>query len=145
VESKAVECQCPCHAEGSGIIHFAACCDGQCRTCGKWFESGLLSHGCPVEHTPPPWTAVKLAYRDGTLEFENPADLPLVLAAPEMLDMLRELEWEGDMEGEQDICPMCGADWGEGEGHVPNCRLASLIARATNDATPDPPQAGESA
>jgi hypothetical protein len=58
-------------------------------------------------------------------------DLRLHDAAPEMLAMLKELEWsswswEHD-EQTDDICPVCRA---EPRQHRPSCRLAALIAKA---------------
>jgi hypothetical protein len=44
-----VECECHCHKYGG--IHFTACCEGQCKDCGKGFHSGLGQHiqaCCPL-------------------------------------------------------------------------------------------------
>lgn len=38
-----VECDCPCHYT-PGMLHFMACCQGQCEACGKHFLSGLAKH-----------------------------------------------------------------------------------------------------
>jgi hypothetical protein len=35
--------KCACHRV-SGVIHVRACCEGQCRTCGKWFKVGRKVH-----------------------------------------------------------------------------------------------------
>ena len=60
----------------------------------------------------------------------------LTEAAPEMLVMLRELEWTtwGDDGPEHITCPVCGAIAPgkcapEFAGHEPDCRLAALLAR----------------
>jgi hypothetical protein len=57
-------------------------------------------------------------------------NLALGAAAPEMLAMLKELEWLGDADGFIDICPLCGADCEVVRGHHPDCRLSALIAKA---------------
>lgn len=49
----------------------------------------------------------------------------LLAAAPELLAMLRELEWHGD-EGPQTTCPECT---GIKPKHYPDCRLAALLGR----------------
>jgi hypothetical protein len=38
-----VECHCPCHHHG-GMMHIIECCEGECSSCGKWFERGLSAH-----------------------------------------------------------------------------------------------------
>lgn len=37
------ECDCECHSK-PGIMHFEACCSGQCKTCLRWFRNP--KHGC---------------------------------------------------------------------------------------------------
>jgi hypothetical protein len=67
---------------------------------------------------------------------EASANATLIVAAPEMLSMLETLEWGGQVDhpqgGTEDGCPYCGAAkrW----GHVPDCKLAALLAKARGDA-----------
>jgi hypothetical protein len=70
----------------------------------------------------------------------------LVGAAPEMLGMLKRLEWSatdadsyGDME--YSACPECSSR--KGTPHWSRCELAALIARAEGG-TPTPDGCGES-
>lgn len=51
------------------------------------------------------------------------ADAALICAAPEMLELLRRLEWKG--EDGVPVCPDCGEMSKHGEG----CELAALLAR----------------
>lgn len=37
------ECDCPCHHHPA-MMHFDACCQGQCAACGRWYEVGLAAH-----------------------------------------------------------------------------------------------------
>jgi hypothetical protein len=66
----------------------------------------------------------------------------LVAAAPEMLAMLKRLEWcqmtlDDGVTFHETVhyCPKCG--YAKTEGHKPTCELAALIARAEGR-TPTP-------
>lgn len=41
------QCVCGCHypSPGFSMMHFRACCDGWCKTCGKWYID-LKKHEC---------------------------------------------------------------------------------------------------
>lgn len=54
------ECTCSCHTSKEPEFHFAACCDGQCPTCGKWFK-GLKEHMATHELQPGPELDAKIA------------------------------------------------------------------------------------
>jgi hypothetical protein len=65
----------------------------------------------------------------------EPADAALIAAAPEMLAMLKSVEWcqmtindGGTIHETVKYCPKCGH--GQSEGHRKDCRLSALIAKA---------------
>jgi hypothetical protein len=78
-----------------------------------------------MPHTKGPWTAISLEMKDGVLCFENEADIPLVLAAPQMYELLKEMEWTTSMFNSNPICPSC--DRGEESGHDDDCKLAAVL------------------
>jgi hypothetical protein len=99
-----------------------------------------------VSHSPGPWRWAGdglFSESAGWLGVEHPheeiseADAALIAAAPELLAMLRELEWGGESEHWQGVsaCLFCrGDEPGErhpgGEaGHKPDCRLSALLRR----------------
>jgi hypothetical protein len=95
-----------------------------------------------MSHTPGPWEAVELECVGDVIGFKNPDDIPLVMAAPEMLAMLKRLEWcqmtlDDGVTFHETVhyCPKCG--YAKTEGHKPTCELAALIARAEGR-TPTP-------
>jgi hypothetical protein len=63
------------------------------------------------------------------------ANVSLIAAAPEMLAMLKRLEWEGAwadspiMPDPYRACPTCHAKWAIGK-HDADCELAALMAKA---------------
>jgi hypothetical protein len=66
---------------------------------------------------------------------ESEANANLVAAAPEMLEVLKAVEWAGMTDAEDGgyeyACPFCDAEVGRREGHYDNCKLAAAIAKAT--------------
>lgn len=64
----------------------------------------------------------------GAVDIANRA---LLASAPELLEMLRKLEWVKDEEctaGDGLSCPCCG--WVKHTtGHAPDCRLSELLGR----------------
>lgn len=93
-----------------------------------------------------PW---KIAYGSGTYVVDSRGDplatlhlradraknAALIAAAPEMLALLRDLEWAGNDCGSSAdgdslsfaACPDCGAQ--RDSGHSPGCKLAAMLAR----------------
>lgn len=72
--------------------------------------------------------AVCEVYNSPTAE----ADARLIAAAPEMLALLRELEWAGGDASGSSCCPACGAAPAvsqASDAHAPGCRLHALLAR----------------
>lgn len=64
------------------------------------------------------------------------ADACLIAAAPDMLAVLRALEWLGmnDGRGVTNLqCPACSALRHRGTGHNPHCGLAAAIAKAEGE------------
>lgn len=62
--------------------------------------------------------------------------LSLIAAAPEMLEMLEELEWRYPIPGtmisvDNAVCLMCSAR--RPEEHTPDCRLAALLKKARGE------------
>jgi hypothetical protein len=98
-----------------------------------------------VMHTKGPWINCHSHVDDSsgwplvrsTCDFErlNPYDFALIAAAPDMLGMLKRLEWEGAwadspiMPDPYRACPICHAKWAIGK-HDADCELATLIAKA---------------
>lgn len=112
------------------------------------------------KHTPGPWKAEEIAGQihigsepdDDTYVFgQNICDMVqsiargrkdakriehdayLIAAAPEMLAVLRDLEWLGLNDGRgvtHQQCPACSALKSRGTGHNPYCGLAAAIAKA---------------
>lgn len=61
------------------------------------------------------------------------ANARLMAAAPDMLAVLRDLEWTGLNDGRgvtHLMCPACSARKSRGSGHNPYCGLAAAIAKA---------------
>lgn len=90
---------------------------------------------------PPDGLPDELDFTTGNERFPYLAATPARLAAPELLAMLRRLEWSHPVgEGADGWCPVClgrepDPPYGHrGAGHAPNCSLAALLARAS--ATP---------
>jgi hypothetical protein len=96
-----------------------------------------------VKPTPIPWEVKKYRPDDtSTIHGANGAvvcivydrDAPLISAAPEMLAMLKDLEWAGGKAKDYqcgaiwNTCPSCQAM--SGYGHHESCRLAALLAKA---------------
>ncbi len=86
------------------------------------------------KHSPGPWTVddwmIRSADRESILDATGdsfPGDLDLAAAAPEMLELLREMEWSED-----DDCPICGGQRysrAQAGPHEPGCKLAALLKR----------------
>lgn len=53
MRTQIIQCQCDCHKNGG--LHFAPCCQGECRKCGNSFTSGLAEHeaGCRANAAAP--------------------------------------------------------------------------------------------
>jgi hypothetical protein len=45
-------CECQCHLPGKAMLHFVPCCEGQCKTCKRWFERGLKLHETECDWQP---------------------------------------------------------------------------------------------
>ncbi len=102
-----------------------------------------------MSHTPGPWGATYDGSSDWSIGPEpDPqgnrvagvwdssddragANVALIAAAPEMLLMLKRLEWSGTFAVEDwvedDHCPLCKY---EKRKHMDDCKLAALIAKA---------------
>lgn len=116
-----------------------------------------------TRHTPGPWEAtpggivrttdtcqfIAETYgRDGVGDWrpmaQQEADARLMAAAPDLLEVLRSVEWSG-LEDHPDggyygACPSCGGGDADNPatpegyaGHAQDCELAAAIARATGD------------
>lgn len=69
----------------------------------------------------------------GGNDSEALANAKLIAAAPDMLTVLRDLEWTGLNDGRgvtHAMCPACSALKSRGSGHNPHCGLAAAIAKA---------------
>jgi hypothetical protein len=56
---------------------------------------------------------------------------PLIIAAPQLLEALKAVEWVqvlSDRPSECDVCPCCGRS--KKEGHNPVCRVAAALKAA---------------
>jgi hypothetical protein len=113
-------------------------------------------------HTPGPWIVKQDVYRSGDIDVfarkvqyvgthvahvcvrkePDDGDLPreqalanarLIAAAPDMLALLRDLEWSRLNDGRgvtQVQCPACFALQSRGTGHNPYCGLVAVLAKA---------------
>lgn len=75
---------------------------------------------------------------DGQYEAECKADelnaAWRAAGGPELIEMLRSLEWSRPVRGIGDTCPVCdGVE--DGGGHKPDCTLAALLARYPKETT----------
>jgi len=61
----------------------------------------------------------------------NKSDAHLIAAAPEMLEMLEELEWSARTIEQRNLCPMCRERYSA--GHKANCRLGNLLKKARGE------------
>jgi hypothetical protein len=91
--------------------------------------------------TPGPWwneSGVIHAQKDGmpgacvhvARGIESRADAELIAAAPDMLSLLRELEWMRDEWRTQEYCPACLSM--KRDGHTRRCKLAAMLRRFEN-------------
>lgn len=96
-----------------------------------------------MSHSPGPWRWVPFRNWDGGLQAadgtfvirndeydekpDNAADASLIASAPELLAMIRGLEWWPDPEGFM-WCHSCRR-LKAGAGHATDCRLAKLLGR----------------
>lgn len=104
-----------------------------------------------MTHTPGPWKAGVSEYKVysvprpeddeiarvyGDTREEQRSNAALIAAAPELLEMLRKLQWFRDDDGTQ-ICPSCNA-YGNGFvddiiRHKPDCKLSALLQKARGE------------
>lgn len=63
---------------------------------------------------------------------QDEANAYLIAAAPDLLAVLKSVEWSGLTDAEEgglsDACPCCDAE--EGDGHHDGCKLAAALAKA---------------
>lgn len=109
----------------------------------------------PVTHTPGPWEVQRLegdtvqlittvaavsAEQPNSVRYiagvHSPEDAELIAAAPEMLEMLRRLEYVAMDFGHVMRCSSCKFD--EDSGHRDNCKLAALLKRIDERRGSDP-------
>jgi hypothetical protein len=94
------------------------------------------------KHTPSPWDVFDFGenqpFRFGVFQSERGKhfaiarvslsyDAKLIAAAPEMLELLQELEWKVMYATSAYYCPMCESP--RAEGHHGNCKLGKLLER----------------
>lgn len=93
-----------------------------------------------MAHTPGPWDYVEdgpdylaiMAPGDFQVasvgvDDNSTADARLISAAPELLEILKQVEWTGAVDGGL-VCPWCGAR--RYDGHYPDCPRQLTIAKA---------------
>lgn len=93
---------------------------------GPWRWAGFALYGNDGDATGFCFDVPSEAYTE-----ESKSNFRLIAAAPEMLELLRDLEWSG----EEGSCPSCHSEGVSPVGfpanrpHRPDCKLAALLAR----------------
>jgi hypothetical protein len=80
-----------------------------------------------MSHSPGPWKVSRggrLVTQDNHGLLDD--DMKIAAAAPELLELLLDIEWSGDARDGYKICPECAAG---PKTHLVNCKLHILLER----------------
>lgn len=106
------------------------------HTPGPWREGaryGAIVADHPVEGMYQGADAVEYYGGHVVAESVAPCNRALIAAAPEMLEILTEIEYvNADEEGMYSFCPKCGES--DTRGHLPTCSLGRVLAKVRGEA-----------
>jgi len=108
------------------------------HTPGPWivdqdYRPGMSWNRHIATEAEPFFTICFMCHSNGVDEACDEANANLVAAAPDLLSVLRDLEWIGMNDGRgvtHLMCPACSALKSRGSGHNHYCGLAAAIAKA---------------